>query len=86
MIQGLNSKGYKNLYVDGGKVIQSFLKEDLIDEMIIYVAPVLMGNNARGLFALPGLDSMQDKIELDIIEQRMVGQDMRLTVKVRQVN
>ena len=46
--------------------------------------PVLMGNDARGLFALPGLESMQDKIELNILEQRLVGQDIRITAKVKQ--
>ena len=40
----LNDKGYKNLYIDGGKVIQSFLKEDLIDELIITKIPILLGD------------------------------------------
>ena len=39
----LRKKGYSNLYIDGGKVIQSFLKEDLIDEMIITLVPILLG-------------------------------------------
>jgi len=43
VIQNLNKQGYKNLYIDGGKVIQSFLKEDLIDELIISRVPVLLG-------------------------------------------
>jgi dihydrofolate reductase len=40
----LNKRGYKNLYIDGGKVIQSFLKEDLIDELIITRVPILLGD------------------------------------------
>jgi len=39
----LNQKGYNNLYIDGGKVIQSFLKEDLIDELVITRIPILLG-------------------------------------------
>ena len=35
IIDQLNQRGYINIYVDGGKVIQSFLAEDMIDEMII---------------------------------------------------
>jgi dihydrofolate reductase len=42
----LSKKGIQDLYIDGGKVITSFLKEDLIDEMIITTVPVLLG---RGL-------------------------------------
>jgi len=40
----LKNRGFVNLYVDGGKVIQSFLKQDLIDEMIITRIPVLLGD------------------------------------------
>jgi dihydrofolate reductase len=36
--------GHHNLYVDGGITIQSFLEENLIDEMIITRVPVLLGN------------------------------------------
>lgn len=41
--QNLNEKGFSNLYIDGGKTIQGFLKQDLIDEMIITRVPVLLG-------------------------------------------
>jgi dihydrofolate reductase len=40
----LSNKGFSNIYVDGGKVIQSFLKENLIDELIITRVPILIGN------------------------------------------
>jgi len=43
VVKNLNQQGYKNLYIDGGKVIQSFLKEDLIDELIITRIPILLG-------------------------------------------
>ncbi len=39
----LSDLGNSSLYIDGGKVIQSFLKNDLIDEMIISKAPILLG-------------------------------------------
>ena len=44
LLNYLSDKGFSNIYVDGGKVIQSFLKEDLIDELIISKVPVLIGN------------------------------------------
>jgi dihydrofolate reductase len=44
LLNHLSSMGYSTIYVDGGKVIQSFLKEDLIDELIISKAPVLIGS------------------------------------------
>lgn len=43
VVEDINRQGYKNLYIDGGKTIQSFLKEDLIDEMIITRIPIVLG-------------------------------------------
>ncbi|MCK8044525.1 dihydrofolate reductase family protein [Shewanella sp. 1CM18E] len=43
VIATLNSQGYQNLYIDGGKTIQGFLQHDLIDELIITTIPVLLG-------------------------------------------
>ena len=44
IISHLSNFGYSNIYIDGGKTIQNFLKEDLIDEMIITKIPVLIGS------------------------------------------
>lgn len=46
VLSKIHGQGYSNLYLDGGKLIQSFLEEDLIDEMIITVIPVLLGSGA----------------------------------------
>jgi dihydrofolate reductase len=43
IIEKLENDGLKNLYIDGGTLIQSFLSEDLIDELIITTIPVLLG-------------------------------------------
>jgi dihydrofolate reductase len=44
LVGQLTSRGYRNLYVDGGMVIQSFLNAGLIDEMIITRVPILLGD------------------------------------------
>jgi len=44
LLNYLSSEGFSNIYVDGGKVIQGFLKEDCIDEVIITKVPVLIGS------------------------------------------
>lgn len=41
--QDLRSRGYENLYIDGGRTVQSFLKVDLIDELVLTRVPVLLG-------------------------------------------
>jgi dihydrofolate reductase len=49
----LSEQGYNNFYIDGGKTVQSFLKEDLIDEMIITTVPVILGDGIP-LFGILG--------------------------------
>jgi len=44
LLDYLSDEGFSTVYVDGGKVIQSFLKEDCIDELIITQAAVLIGS------------------------------------------
>jgi dihydrofolate reductase len=44
LLSYLSGMGFSSVYVDGGKVIQSFLKEDVIDDLIISKVPVLIGN------------------------------------------
>jgi dihydrofolate reductase len=46
VVADLNAKGFNDLYIDGGKTIQSFLKLDLIDEMVITRFPMLLGGGA----------------------------------------
>jgi dihydrofolate reductase len=43
VIQTLHERGYSRLYIDGGKTVQSFLAEDLIDELILTRVPILLG-------------------------------------------
>jgi len=44
LLEHIHNKGYTQLYIDGGKTIQSFLKEDCIDTMTITTIPILLGN------------------------------------------
>ena len=84
VLQMLSDMQINDVLLETGATLSgAMLQAGLIDEIIIYMAPVLMGNDARGLFALPGLETMQDKIELDITEQRLVGKDIRITAKVK---
>ncbi len=68
--------------VETGAVLAgNFLHAGLLDEIIIYMAPHIMGDQARGLFHLPGLDVMDERIALQITDIRAVGKDWRITAK-----
>jgi diaminohydroxyphosphoribosylaminopyrimidine deaminase/5-amino-6-(5-phosphoribosylamino)uracil reductase len=66
----------------GATLSGAVLRAGLIDEIVVYMAPKLMGHDARGLFRLPGLDSMEQAIDLDITDVRAVGRDWRITAKL----
>ncbi|MEW6354662.1 MAG: bifunctional diaminohydroxyphosphoribosylaminopyrimidine deaminase/5-amino-6-(5-phosphoribosylamino)uracil reductase RibD [Pseudomonadota bacterium] len=60
----------------------AMLEAGLVDELVIYIAPVLLGDAARGLFHLSHtLQTMQERITLKVTEVRAVGRDWRVTVK-----
>ncbi|MGW8227356.1 MAG: bifunctional diaminohydroxyphosphoribosylaminopyrimidine deaminase/5-amino-6-(5-phosphoribosylamino)uracil reductase RibD [Gammaproteobacteria bacterium] len=66
----------------GATLSGAMLQAGLIDELVIYMAPTLMGNGARGLFHLPGLNTMAQKIDLEITDMRAVGKDWKITARV----
>ena len=47
LAEQLGKRGYNNLYIDGGKTIQSFLQADLIEEMTITTLPILLGGGPK---------------------------------------
>jgi len=53
----------------------------LVNELVLYLAPHLMGDAARGLFHLPGLERMEQRIGLVIDDVRRVGVDLRLLLR-----
>jgi diaminohydroxyphosphoribosylaminopyrimidine deaminase/5-amino-6-(5-phosphoribosylamino)uracil reductase len=65
----------------GATLSGAMLRAGLIDELVVYMAPHLMGDGARGLFHLPGLTEMKDRVALDITDIRAVGKDWRITAR-----
>jgi diaminohydroxyphosphoribosylaminopyrimidine deaminase/5-amino-6-(5-phosphoribosylamino)uracil reductase len=65
----------------GPTLAGAFMAAGLVDELVLYLAPHLMGDAARGLLSLPGLEKMQDRIELEWMDVRQVGTDLRITAR-----
>jgi len=79
----LGGAGINEVHVEAGTVLSGALLADrLVDELVIYMAPHLMGDAARGLFALPGLQHMTQRIALSIDEVRAVGKDLRIKARL----
>lgn len=71
------------LLESGATLSGAMLRAGLIDELVIFVAPVLMGSDARALFLLPGIQHMHERLSLTISDVRAVGQDWRITARLR---
>lgn len=83
VMRHLAAQQINEVLLEAGPVLNgAMLRAGLIDELIIYMAPHLMGDAARGLFHLPGLGSMDQRIALDILDIRAVGKDWRITASV----
>lgn len=67
----------------GATLAGALVLAGLVDEMVLYVAPKLMGADARSLLQLPEIDSMRDLIDLEITDIRPVGKDIRVTAMVK---
>ena len=72
------------VWVEAGAVLNgALLAGDWVDEWLIYMAPCVLGDQARGMFQLPGLEFMADKKQLKLLNIRQLGPDLRLTFNSR---
>ncbi len=62
----------------GSTLAGALIQQQLVDELVLYMAPNLMGNQAQGLFELGEINIMSDKIQLSISDVRMIGQDIKI--------
>lgn len=82
LLQILAQRGINEVLVEAGQGINgALLHAGLIDEFIFYYAPKLMGDAAKAMFAMPELTEMQQVTELQILDVRQVGRDIRLQAK-----
>jgi diaminohydroxyphosphoribosylaminopyrimidine deaminase / 5-amino-6-(5-phosphoribosylamino)uracil reductase len=82
MLTTLAARGINELMVEAGAALNgSLLREGCVDELLIYQAPVLLGDAGRGMFALPALTTLTDAKRLHIIERTSVGDDQFLRAR-----
>jgi diaminohydroxyphosphoribosylaminopyrimidine deaminase / 5-amino-6-(5-phosphoribosylamino)uracil reductase len=72
------------IMVEAGATFSGVLIEaDLVDELIIYMAPILLGDNAQALLKLNPLEKLSEAKKRKLIDVRQVGQDLRLTYNIQ---
>lgn len=82
LLAELGRREINEVHVEAGcRLNGALLAAGLVDELLLYLAPCLIGNAARGMFSLPALESLEGKHTLAIYDVRMVGTDLRLRAR-----
>jgi diaminohydroxyphosphoribosylaminopyrimidine deaminase/5-amino-6-(5-phosphoribosylamino)uracil reductase len=83
LVRALAERGINLVMVEAGaRLNASLLAAGLLDEIVLYTAPSIVGDLAAGLFALPEMRALDERIRLAVIDQRRVGEDWRVTARL----
>jgi diaminohydroxyphosphoribosylaminopyrimidine deaminase / 5-amino-6-(5-phosphoribosylamino)uracil reductase len=87
LLSHLASREINEVLVEGGEGLNgALLAQNLINELIIYYAPKLMGGAAKSMFAMPAFAAMNQAIALEILDLRHIGADIRIRAKPQYAN
>ena len=78
----LGQRGINEVQVEAGATVAgALMAAGLVDELLLYIAPVLLGEHARPLFDGLHIDSMLQRLHMRVIDNRRVGADQRLLLR-----
>ena len=83
LTQHLGSIGINEVLVEAGINLDSaLLRAGVVDELLLYLAPLLLGDAGRGMLDLGNLTRMDERLELDIRDTRLFGPDLRVLARL----
>ena len=84
MLRDLAASGCNEVLVEAGSALNgALLSAGLVDELILYFAPQLLGDMARGMAQLGELTALDQRIDLELRDVRNVGNDLRIVARVK---
>ena len=84
LLHELAGRHMNEVHVEAGARLNgALLQARLIDELLVYLAPSILGKGARGMFDVPELRELAERRELDVCDVRMIGADVRVIARVR---
>jgi len=82
LFRELARRGMNEVHVEAGPRLNgSLLQEGQVDEFLIFLAPSIIGDAARGMFHLPELTELAGRRQLKILDTRMIGPDIRVVAR-----
>lgn len=79
MLRRLGELEVNEVWVEAGaRLAGALINDRLVNELVIYFAPDLLGNKARGMFELPELQRLEDKWSFKLTDTRLIGRDLRV--------
>ncbi|MDX7991134.1 bifunctional diaminohydroxyphosphoribosylaminopyrimidine deaminase/5-amino-6-(5-phosphoribosylamino)uracil reductase RibD [Xenorhabdus littoralis] len=82
LMMQLGKRQINSVWAECGPTLAgALLSLGLVDELILYIAPKILGNNARGLFAIPELQKLSDAPEFTLFDVQQIGPDVRLRLR-----
>jgi diaminohydroxyphosphoribosylaminopyrimidine deaminase/5-amino-6-(5-phosphoribosylamino)uracil reductase len=82
MLEELARREINELHVEAGSRLNaSLVREGCVDEFLLYLNPSFLGDSAQGMFDLPALASLDERIKLGIVSLDRVGEDLRILAR-----
>ncbi len=79
VMQALTALPCNEVLIEAGATLSgAFMQQGLVDELLLYYAPKLMGDQSRGMLSLPAWTQMTDTLSLQLQDVRQFGQDLRI--------
>jgi diaminohydroxyphosphoribosylaminopyrimidine deaminase / 5-amino-6-(5-phosphoribosylamino)uracil reductase len=80
----LAQRQINEVHIEAGAVLAgALLQAELMDELLLYQAPIVLGDRAKPMFVLPELQQLPTRWQLELLEQHALGVDLRLRYSVR---
>jgi diaminohydroxyphosphoribosylaminopyrimidine deaminase/5-amino-6-(5-phosphoribosylamino)uracil reductase len=82
VLAALAQRDVNELLVEAGpRLAGALMDQGLVDELVIYQAPHIMGSETRRLLTTPGWQTLQARMPLRVTDRRQLGADLRITAR-----
>ena len=87
MLAALGARGINELHVEAGvRLNGSLLREGCVDELLVYLAPSLLGDTAQGMASLAAMTSLDERVPLSFRSADRIGADLRILARLQEVH